>query len=443
VDAGLQPAPAAAAAIFVSSAAMMCMTRKQKNGPIAYLRTVRPSARLLLWVAAASLILSASGWAQGKGIVNGRVVNGTDPSLIPAKVDVDAVALGGGMSVLKSATTDSSGGFRLEGLPVDQPIMIQTNYKSANYHGIVTFDASGRAEVDLRVFEPTRSAKGIRVEGVQMAFRLSGDRLQSLETITFRNETNPPRTFVSEDGTLRFSKAPGLLEPPSLDVTGPGSSMPLTQSPLESADGSSYYSLYPLRPGATTFEIQQILPYADRKYEYRKRFYQDVESYQLGVIPQDMAVSGPGLSKMQSDPQRNFAIFGGGPAKAGSELAWIFSGGTPPAEPASSEPAGGADNGSRVISTQNAVGRNALVIAPLLLMGFIVVLWYATIHLQAAAQPGDLRITQLKHRRDQLLNQMVDLDNRFENNDLEKRGYLRKRESGKRQLRRIALLLKK
>ena len=99
--------------------------------------------------------------------------------------------------------------------------------------------------------------KEYRSKSARMAFQIVGDQLQSLETITFNNKTKPPRTLMNPEGNFRFSKAPGIMDLPHVRVTAPGSSMPLVQAPLESADGQSYYSLYPLKPGITTFEVQQ------------------------------------------------------------------------------------------------------------------------------------------------------------------------------------------
>jgi hypothetical protein len=91
------------------------------------------------------------------------------------------------------------------------------------------------------------------------------------------------------------------------------------------------------------------------------------------------------------------------------------------------------------------VGQNTLVIGPLVLLGLVVVLWFAVNRIPEAAGPNpDPRARELKSRREQLLNYLASLDNQFENQTLERREYLRQREQGKRQLRRIiSLLLKK
>ena len=394
--------------------------------------------RLLSW-AAALLFAAPAARAQGTGVVEGKLVNGTDRSIVGRGVDLDVVGLGGGMSILKSLTTDSSGKFRIEGLPTDSPVMIRANYKSVNYHGRVNFDPSGKAVVEIEIFEPTTSMKEISVKNADMAFQLAGDRLRLLETTSFENATSPPRSYLNMEGNFRFSKPSAILEPPKLSATGPGSPMPLMQSPLESADGQSYYSLFPLRPGQTTFEVEESLPYTDQKYTLRKKFYYDVASYRIGVIPQDMLISGEGLTKLKSDAQKNFSIYSGGPVKAGTEVVWTLSGGTPVVE-TQEAPSGE----SQVKGMPTGLARYAMIIGPLLLIGFLVVLWYGVNNLSAAGSLAqDSRFKELRTRRDQLLGYLANLDHQYESQVLDQRDYRRRRELGKRQLRRILLLLKK
>ena len=388
---------------------------------------------ILVW-----LTFLPAAYAQQMGIAEGRLINLTNPAIIPRGVELEVIELGGGMSIIKSATTDASGKFRIEGLPEDQKLMIRADYKGANYHSQLTFSA-GKASVEIGVYEPTTSMKDINVEAIHMAFQVTGGQLKSLETVTFNNKTKPPRTFTSPDGNFRISKPEGIIEPPQIRVTGPGSSMPLVQSALESADGKSYYSLYPLRPGTTTFEVQELLPYPNRSYTYVKHFYQDVGSIDVGVIPQDLVLSGKGLSKIQTDPQKNFSVYMSTPVKAGTDVVWQFSGGT--AVPEAESP-GTADE-PQVSSVPNAVGRNALIIGPLLLMGFVLVLWYAHNRYESGRQgTADFQLRHLKDRREQLLNLMADLDRRHEAALLGKEEFLKQREESKRQLRRISLLLK-
>jgi hypothetical protein len=90
------------------------------------------------------------------------------------------------------------------------------------------------------------------------------------------------------------------------------------------------------------------------------------------------------------------------------------------------------------------VGQNAFIIGPLLLIGLVVVLWYAQRHLMALpAEGGDARLRELRNRREHLLNYAAALDARYEREALEQREYQRLREQCKRHLRRLAVLLAK
>jgi hypothetical protein len=318
-------------------------------------------------------MIPPAAYPQAKGVVEGRLTNGTNPSIPARGIELDVMGLGGGMNIIRTATADSSGYFRIDGLPENQELLIRASYKGANYHSPINIPLAGKASVKIEVFEPTDSMKDIQVEGVQIAFQMAGDQLKAVRAIQFNNKSKPPRTFVSPEGSFRISKPPGILEPPLMRATAPGSSMPLVQSALESADGKSYYSLYPLRPGVTTFEVQESLPYPNRNYRYVTRFYQDIPELKIGVIPQDLVLSGRGVSKIETDAKNNFASYRSSPIKAGTEVDWTISGGTPDTEPQPSE----AESGPPVQTMPNDIERNAMVIGPLLLLGFVLALWYA------------------------------------------------------------------
>jgi hypothetical protein len=322
----------------------------------------------LLW-----LIVMPAAFSQQRGVVEGRLINRTDPSIIARNVELEVIELGSGMSIIRVEKTDATGRFRIEKLPENGRLMIRADYKGAHYHSQFHFNDDGTADVSIEVFEPTTSMKDIEVAGAQLAFQAIGDQLRSLETVAINNKTNPPRTFTNPEGNFRISKAPEILEPPQIRVTAPGSSMPVVQTALESPDGQSYYSLYPFRPGTTVFEVQQLLPYTNRTYTYTKKFYFDMGPLDIGVIPQDVVLSGADLEKLQMDSQQDFSVYVCPPVKAGTEVVWTFSGGTPVSESAASE----ANGGPMVTAMPGFVGRNALIIGPLLLMGFIIVLWYA------------------------------------------------------------------
>ena len=124
--------------------------------------------------------------------------------------------------------------------------------------------------------------------------------------------------------------------------------------------------------------------------------------------------------------------------RAGSEVAAVFSGGTAQAasDQASSEP--------KIKPMPNRIGRNTLLIAPILLMALVAILWYA--HNAIVFRPvkgQDARVRELRARRDKLLDLIAGLDSRNEDGSLERRDYVRQRQQAKRELRRVAMLLGK
>jgi len=278
---------------------------------------------LLLCLVAAPVALT-----QETGIVEGKLINRTDPAIVPAGVALEIVLLDGGMGIIRTAETDAAGNFRIDKLPVNTMLMLRAIYKDANYNQQFRFESGGHAHVELDIYNTTTSMKDIRVEEYQMVFQAAGDHLQSLDTIVLSNETDPPRTFMNPSGNFRFSKAPAIVALPKVRITGPGSSMPVVQSAFESPDGSDYYSLYPLRPGETTIDVFQILPYEDKKYTYVKEFHLGSPAIEIGVIPMDIEVSGTELSLDRTDAENNVAVYRTAPIEAGTRVEWVFSGGS-------------------------------------------------------------------------------------------------------------------
>ncbi len=392
----------------------------------------------------AAVLLSTAVYAQNQGIVDGRIINATNPANVPARVPVEVIGLTGGMSVLKSASTDAAGRFHFDGLPESGPLLIRASYGAVSYYGQTGMDGSRKTQVEIKVYEPTKSWQGITLGQPQIAAKLTAEGLRFNESYTFTNDTKPPRSLMSDDGNFRFSKAPGILRPPVLSISGSAASMPVSQPPLESADGQSYYSLFPLRPGITTFNVDEIVPYPNGSYTYRKRFYQDVSSVMIGVMPREMKLTGDGVAQVQANEAQDYALYSLGPIKAGTEVVWNFSGGTPVVEAPAPEAASAPATEPRVQPMPTLVGQNAMVIGPLLLISLVIVLWYANHRvLIPSGNSQELRLRDLKARRDQLLNFVVALDEKYEHQAMDQRDYTRLREQAKRHLRRIAVLLSK
>src|SRR5512139_2064456 len=96
------------------------------------------------------LLLVPAAFPQQNGILEGRLINLTDPSITPRGVELEVIELGAGMSIIQSAATDERGRFRIIGLPADRKLMLRATYKGSNYHGQVAF-SGGKANVEIAV----------------------------------------------------------------------------------------------------------------------------------------------------------------------------------------------------------------------------------------------------------------------------------------------------
>jgi hypothetical protein len=195
-----------------------------------------------------------------------------------------------------------------------------------------------------------------------------------------------------------------------------------------------------LKPGKTTIETFELLPYKAREYTYIKKFYYGTPSIEIGVVPVDMNVSGEGLTHVRDDMDENIAVYRIDAVEAGTEVEWTFSGGTPIAEQENPP----ASAGSQIRIDSNAIGRNAGIIAPLILLGFILILWYAINRSgEESTDAPASRKRELKNRQKVLLNRLGELDRLFKANSIRPKEYQKQQEDARRMLRRISLLLKR
>jgi hypothetical protein len=182
------------------------------------------------------------------------------------------------------------------------------------------------------------------------------------------------------------------------------------------------------------------LPYESRNFTLKKKFYQDIDSLDIGVQPRDLAISGQGIKKIQSDPQEDFDVYSAPSVKSGSEMVLTFSGGTPIPEPETAE----SINESTVSVMPTEVGRDTPIIGAGLLIVFSGVLFYASKRMaKKPAEALNLSNRELRQRREELLNSIAGLDQQYENKSLEQKEYMQRRELAKRELQQIFQSLQK
>jgi len=167
--------------------------------------------QLSLWSLVVLCVLFASpmvSLAQGDGIIQGRVVNGTAGGSLPEGLEITLRAFQGQGEVEPvAATVDSDGGFRFEGMDVgsDWRYLIQISYQDVVYsQGPLAFEP-GETEIttEASIYETTTDDEGIVVERAHVLVDASGSQggqpasVLVTEVHVFLNPGD--RTFTGKD----------------------------------------------------------------------------------------------------------------------------------------------------------------------------------------------------------------------------------------------------
>ena len=260
---------------------------------------------------------------EEENAVTGRVVNGTAGAEAPSGLEVLLVILGvDGEVDTESATTQPGGGFRFEGVSLEEGSVgrLTVNYGGVMYSGGLDPDPSS-GSVDLRVYEATDSLEAVRVSGDVLLMRAADDdegSLAAFEIVEIQNEGD--RTFI-----------PDLEQPASMKFLR--FSMPQDASDLDvSSDlagggiinvGSGFALTAPLPPGAAQVAYTYRLPYEGDQVELSRTFPLGADAFRLlmetgtGTVGEsDILVP---IETTEVDG-RSYAVSGAGDLEPGARL---------------------------------------------------------------------------------------------------------------------------
>lgn len=198
------------------------------------------------------LIFSLSASAQ---TLTGTVRNATTGK--PAAGDeVVLLKLSQGMEEAARTTSDAAGRFSFEGADAAAQHLVRVNHQNVNYHRPAP---PGATSVEVEVFDVAEKVDGVKtvVNILRMATVASG--LEVVEVYGLRNESQPPRTWMTER-TLEVV-LPAAADVQAAMVAGPGG-LPVNASPVPQDQPGHYFFKFPIRPGETRFQITYRLPYS-------------------------------------------------------------------------------------------------------------------------------------------------------------------------------------
>jgi hypothetical protein len=381
-------------------------------------------------LAAACLVLLGQGASPlvAGGKISGQVLNGTTGSPVPNQT-LQLLMPRGGMQQVATALTDSNGNFVVasSNLATDSFYLLQATYQDVNYHAPVKFDDRGQAQVNITVYDSTRTAPPLRIQSARIILRAEGDKVRVQEMFAIRNAADPPRSYVNVDGTFLFhlAKASGA---PTAAVAGL-MNMPLPQPVNPGKGPGDFYIQYALKPGLTVMMVAYDSDYVSSKLDLADSVAYPIDSVELLVSPSNLSVDSPLFKSAGADAETASAKYLAENVPADAQLTASVSG-----DAAASQAAAGAtpaaQGDSEVKSLPNSMTRMG---GPLLACFLLVLLWGLGVRVakelpkwKAQQSASDLQ-KALEAEVEQLFNSLADLDELFATGKIAEKPYWKER----------------
>jgi hypothetical protein len=389
---------------------------------------LHPSKFLMISAACLWLLGSGAALLAAGGKISGQVMNGTTGSPV-ADQKLQLLMPRGGMQQVATAMTDSTGHFAIvsSDLATDSFYLLQATYQDVNYHAPVKFDDRGQAQVDITVYDATRTAPPVRIQSSRIILHAEGDKVHVQEMFAIRNAADPPRSYVNVDGTFLFHLVRTTADPTAA-VAGL-MNMPLPQPVNPGKRPGDFYIQYPLKPGLTVMMVAYDSDYASNKLDFADSVAYPIDSMELLVSPSNLSVDSPLFKAAGADTETGSQKYLAESVPPNTVLAASLSG-----EAAGSEPAAGGASASQsdaeVKTLPNSMTRMG---GPLLACFLLVLLWGLGVRVAKewpkwkAQQSASELQKALEAEVEKLFNSLADLDELFATGKITEKPYWKER----------------
>ena len=374
---------------------------------------------------AACILLLGSGpalFAAG-GKISGQVVNGTTGSPVSNQT-LQLLMPRGGMQQVATAVTDSNGRFVIASsdLATDSFYLLQATFQDVNYHAPVKFDDRGQAQVDITVYDATRTAPPVRIQSARIILHAEGDKVHAQEMFAIRNSADPPRSYVNADGTFLFHLAKTAGDPTAAVAGLMNMALP---QPVNPGKGPGDFSIqYPLKPGLTVMMVAYDSDYVSNKLDLSDSVAYPIDSAELLVSPSNLSVDSPLFKAAGADAETGSRKYMAESVPPNAELAASVSGEAVAGEASASQ----AD--SEVKTLPNSM---TLLGGPLLACFLLVLLWGLGVRVAKewpnwkAQQTASQLQKALEAEVEKLFNSLADLDELFATGKIAEKPYWKER----------------
>jgi hypothetical protein len=298
---------------------------------------LKSSSRLLVLLTL--FLLSGLAFAA---TLTGTVKNGTTGSPA-AGDDVVLINLSQGMDEAGRTKTDAQGKFSIKLDDTGGPHLVRVIHQGVTYHRMAP---PGTTSVDAQVFDVAKKVEGLNVVADLMYVQTGQGQLGISRLFEIDNNSQPPRTQMN-DQNLEFYLPEGVQIDQSQAQTAGGQWVESAAVPQK--EKGRYAFVFPLRPGATQFQVSYHLPYNGSATIDPKPLY-TMEHFVI-VLPQSIQFSAAqaGLFKDQKPPEPGAVAEVAVNVHPGQSLAFSISG---EGMLQSQNSAGGAEGGGAASTSQ-------------------------------------------------------------------------------------------
>ena len=271
-------------------------------------------SRLLNCLCAGLLTLGAPLFAAN---ITGSITNKTSNKPSTGD-DVVLLKLSEGMQEASRTKSDGQGKFSLP-LPDDGgQHLVRVTHQGVNYFKPAP---AGTTSVQIDVYDAAKQVQGVKGRADITRVQSDGGQLQVTELFVVQNDSNPPRTQMS-DRSFELTLPEGSVIDASL-AAGPGG-MPVNSAPVPTGEKNRYAYVFPLRPGETKFQISYHAPYSGN-FSFQPQILATTDDVVV-MLPKSMGFKNNSPEFASGGEEKGMNIFVAHNVEAGKQLAFTVSG---------------------------------------------------------------------------------------------------------------------
>jgi len=275
--------------------------------------------------------------------------------------------------------------------------LVRATLGGVNYSAMFVPTAGLTAwETTLTVYQTSATVHSLNASVPFFVIYGFEDKLKIQKRIVFENVSAPPVTFSSTTGIAKVHIPDNVAQLNNL--TFKSGTMPLKTSTIDSDQGQVIPN--PLKPGVSEIDVEYDIPFDPAGTDYSELVGYDIEHFHVYVMPIELNVSAPGLTREGTDQENGLAIYAIESVKAGTNLEFKISG-------TGMSESGPADHEQHQQNTGKIIIENRIdASVELALAGVLVMIVLISLFVSVTQQNEDLKqesIEMLKQQKTDLL----------------------------------------